>query len=311
MAAPPSYDAALSSDTKYPPYQQDPNMAYPPPQNSPYPPQNTPYPQDQNFSAYPGPPAPPPVAVNPPPQDDTAILYGKSSDELIGIVSFDNKIVRLGFIRKVFAILGLQMAATIAVTAWFMFHEPTKLFVQENLAVYLVAYGLFFILYFVLACCTGVARKHPTNLILLGLFTLSLSYMVAAISSYHNTEIVLAAFGITLLVTVAIIGFASQTKYDFTTCGGVLFVCSFALFFFGIFAAIFVPLGYISILNVVYSALGALLFMAFLAFDTQLIIGGRKYDINPEDYIFAAMMLYVDVIYIFLFILSLLGGSSN
>ena len=40
-------------------------------------------------------------------------------------------------------------------------------------------------------------------------------------------------------------------------------------------------------------------------------MGGKKYEIDPEDYVFAALMLYVDVIYIFLFILSLLGGSSN
>lgn len=88
-------------------------------------------------------------------------------------------------------------------------------------------------------------------------------------------------------------------------------MCAFSLFFFGLFAAILVPSGKMSILNVIYSALGALLFMAFLAFDTQLIMGGKKYEIDPEDYVFAALMLYVDVIYIFLFILSLLGGSCN
>ena len=40
-------------------------------------------------------------------------------------------------------------------------------------------------------------------------------------------------------------------------------------------------------------------------------MGGNKYEISPEDYVFAAMMLYVDVIYIFLFLLSLFGGGNN
>ena len=47
-----------------------------------------------------------------------------------------------------------------------------------------------------------------------------------------------------------------------------------------------------------------------MAFDTQLIMGGKKYEISPEDYVFAAMMLYVDIIYIFLYLLALFGGSN-
>jgi len=311
---PPSYDAA-TDNSKYGEapayevgYQQPPypptatNYAYPPPQAN-----NYPYPPSSDQQAYKD------MGNDPLAAEHSAINLstGKSEEELLGIISFDQKNVRLGFIRKVFAILGLQMAVTISMTAWFLFHEPTKEYVQQSLPLYLTSYGLFFVLYFVLACCTSVARKYPVNMILLSLFTLSLSYMVAAISTFHDTKIVITAFGITLFVSAAIIIFASQTKYDFTTCGGILFVLAFSLFFFGLFAGVMVPMGYMKILNVVYSFLGALLFMAFLAFDTQLIMGGRKHEISPEDYVFAAMMLYVDVIYILLFIMSLLGGSGN
>lgn len=40
------------------------------------------------------------------------------------------------------------------------------------------------------------------NLILLGLFTLSLGYMVAVISAFHDTYIVLSAFGMTVVSSV-------------------------------------------------------------------------------------------------------------
>eukprot|EP00795_Rhopilema_esculentum_P014482 gene14482-5545_t len=112
------------------------------------------------------------------------------------------------------------------------------------------------------------------------------------------------------VASVSVMLFACQTKYDFTGCGGVLFVACISLLLFGIFAGIFVPSGSISIVNMVYAGLGALLFMGFLAYDTQLIMGGRKFEISPEDYVFAAMMLYIDIIYIFLFILSLIGGKN-
>jgi len=42
--------------------------------------------------------------------------------------------------------------------------------------------------------------------------------------------------------------------------------------------------------------------------DTQLILGGKhKYSINPEEYIFAALNLYLDIITIFLLLLQLIG----
>nr|KAG5695110.1 hypothetical protein BaRGS_017209 [Batillaria attramentaria] len=65
--------------------------------------------------------------------------------------------------------------------------------------------------------------------------------------------------------------------------------------------------GYNYIMDAVYSGLGALVFALFLVFDTQLIMGGRKYELSAEEYIFAALQLYIDIVYIFLFILGMFG----
>ena len=51
----------------------------------------------------------------------------------------------------------------------------------------------------------------------------------------------------------------------------------------------------------------ALLFSMFLVYDTQRIMGGKKYSISPEEHVIAAVQLYVDVVYIFLAVLNL-GG---
>jgi protein lifeguard len=42
-----------------------------------------------------------------------------------------------------------------------------------------------------------------------------------------------------------------------------------------------------------------------------MIMGGRKHDLNPEEYIVAALQLYLDVVMIFLFILSIFGGGGG
>lgn len=102
--------------------------------------------------------------------------------------------------------------------------------------------------------------------------------------------------------------FAMQTKWDFTAMGGILFSCCIVLFIFGIIA-ICMP-G--KVISLVYASLGALLFSVYLVFDTQIMLGGKhKYSISPEEYIFAALNLYLDIVNIFLYILAIVGGSRN
>lgn len=65
----------------------------------------------------------------------------------------------------------------------------------------------------------------------------------------------------------------------------------------------------LTILSTVYSSLAALLFSLFLIFDTQRIMGGKKHSISPEDYIWASIEIYIDIVYIFVAILGV-GGRN-
>lgn len=49
----------------------------------------------------------------------------------------------------------------------------------------------------------------------------------------------------------------------------------------------------------------------FLAFDTQLLLGNKRYSISPEEYVFATLSLYLDIIYLFSFLLQLTGGGRE
>ena len=61
------------------------------------------------------------------------------------------------------------------------------------------------------------------------------------------------------------------------------------------------------------SAFGAVLFGMYIVFDTQMMLGGKhKYAISPEEYIFASLNLYLDIVNLFLYILSILNeGRRN
>ena len=66
-------------------------------------------------------------------------------------------------------------------------------------------------------------------------------------------------------------------------------------------------------MRLIYCLLGVILFSFYLIFDTQLILGGEgKYaSIGNDDYILAAMILYLDIINIFIYILQLLTTSKD
>lgn len=65
-------------------------------------------------------------------------------------------------------------------------------------------------------------------------------------------------------------------------------------------------------LTLVYASLGALLFSLYLIYDTQLMLGGKhKYTISPEEYVFAALNLYLDIINIFIYILTIIGAARD
>ncbi|XP_030645226.1 glutamate receptor, ionotropic, N-methyl D-aspartate-associated protein 1a (glutamate binding) [Chanos chanos] len=220
---------------------------------------------------------------------------------------FEDKTIRQAFIRKVFMVLTVQLMVTFSFVAVFTFVHDVKVFVRQNNWTYYVSYAIFFVSLIVLSCCGDFRRKHPWNLVALSILTLSLSYMVGMIASFYDTDTVIMAVGITAVVCFTVVLFSLQSKYDFTSCRGVLFVCLIVLLLFSLLC-IFIRN---KILHIVYASLGALLFTCFLAVDTQLLLGNKKLALSPEEYIFAALNLYTDIINIFLYILAIVGRSRE
>ncbi|PIO72574.1 hypothetical protein TELCIR_05489 [Teladorsagia circumcincta] len=91
---------------------------------------------------------------------------------------------------------------------------------------------------------------------------------------------------------------------------GIMFILSMCLMVFGLVAIISAIFFKVKFIYMVYAALASLLFMFYLAIDVQLLMGGRKYEISPEDHIFAAVQIFLDIVYIFWMLLSLFGSSK-
>ncbi|XP_072359929.1 protein lifeguard 1 [Scyliorhinus torazame] len=228
-----------------------------------------------------------------------------SENEGMFASTLDDTTIRRHFIRKVFLILGIQLLLTFGIVCVFTYSSDIKNFAHANSAFFYSSFGIFIVVLVALNCCGDIRRKYPWNLLFMAVLTLSLSYMVGVIASTYNTASVMIALGSTVAVCLAVILFASQTRFDFTLCYGFLLVASIILFMFGFFSIFF----YDRILQIVYGSLGAMIFSIFLAADIQLILAKHRYSLSPEEYIFGALILYLDIINIFLYMLMIFGGD--
>lgn len=59
--------------------------------------------------------------------------------------------------------------------------------------------------------------------------------------------------------------------------------------------------------DTVMAGAGALLFSAFIVFDTHILV----HKLSPEEYILGAITLYLDILNLFLEILKILGKSNK
>uniref|UniRef100_A0A8C1LTR3 Transmembrane BAX inhibitor motif containing 1b n=1 Tax=Cyprinus carpio TaxID=7962 RepID=A0A8C1LTR3_CYPCA len=186
-----------------------------------------------------------------------------------------------------------------------------QLFITSSIIAVFTFVPVYLVTYLMLVCCEGPRRRHPWNLILLFIFTLTLSYMTGTISSYFDTKAVFLALGITAIVCIIVTIFCFQTKVDFTSCTGLLCALCVVLLVIGIITSIVLSFQYVPWLHMLYGACGAIVFTLFLAYHTQLLIGNRENTISPEEYVFGALSLYVDIVQIFIFLLHITGSSSE
>uniref|UniRef100_A0A915EAG9 Uncharacterized protein n=1 Tax=Ditylenchus dipsaci TaxID=166011 RepID=A0A915EAG9_9BILA len=259
---------------------------------------------------------PPPVnpgyaGWNVPPQGVGAMPHYAESGIPKHEMGFSDQTIRAAFIRKVFFMVSIMLAVVTVMSAIPFIHTPTKLFIQQNHGIYLLGYFTFLVVYIALMCCEGVRRSFPSNIICTAILTLSIGYMTMVLCSVHELTPVLMCLAITCVCCGSIIIFASQTKYDLTSMMGFMFIASMVLMVFGLVAAVSMIAFKVRFLYTIYAGLAALLFMVYLAIDIQMLMGGRKYEISPEDHIFAAIQIFLDIVYIFWMLLSLFGSSNN
>ncbi|KAK1643374.1 hypothetical protein QYE76_061179 [Lolium multiflorum] len=215
--------------------------------------------------------------------------------------------LRWALIKKIYVILSIQLAMTAAV-AGFVVKVPavSEFFVSSNagLGAYIALLILPFIVLFPLHY---YHQKHPVNLILLAIFTVSISFAVGMTCAFTSGKVILEAAILTAVVVISLTAYtfwAAKRGHDFNFLGPFLFAALMVLMVFSLIQ-IFFPLGKLSVM--IYGGIASLIFCGYIIYDTDNIIKRYSYD----EYIWAAVSLYLDIINLFLSLMQVLRAADS
>ncbi|KAG6593926.1 BI1-like protein [Cucurbita pepo subsp. pepo] len=228
----------------------------------------------------------------------------ESGETLYPGLSYGENQLRWGFIRKVYGILAAQIVLTTLVSSVTVLYSPINDLLRGNSGLLLFLCFLPLILLWPMYI---YRQKHPLNLVFLGLFTATLSLTVGVSCANTDGRIVLEALILTSAVVSSLTGYtfwASKKGKDFSYLGPFLFTALMILLLTSFIQAFF-PLGPTS--TAVYGGIGAIIFSGYIIYDTDNLIKRFTYD----DYIWAAVTLYLDILNLFLTILRMLRQGDN
>lgn len=212
--------------------------------------------------------------------------------------------LRWGFIRKVYGILSAQIVLTTLVSLLTVLYSPINETLRGNSALFLFFVFMPFVLLWPLY---HYQQKHPQNLIFLGLFTVCLSLTVGVACANTDGRIVLQALVLTAAVVCSLTGYtfwAAKNGKDFSFLGPVLFSSLVGIIFVGLLQ-VFFPFGSTS--TAIIGGFSAIVFSGYIVYDTDNLIKRFTYD----EYIWASVTLYLDILNLFLTILRLLRQGDN
>lgn len=209
--------------------------------------------------------------------------------------------LRWAFIRKVYAIVALQLLMTVAVAAVVVFVRPISVFFATTTAGLVLWIVLLITPFIVLCPLFYYHQKHPVNFFLLALFTVTLAFGIGLSCAFTKGRIILEAAILTAVLVISLTLYtfwAARRGQDFNFLGPFLFGSLMVLLVFAFIQIVF-PLGRLSLM--IYGGLAAIIFCGYIVYDTDNLIKRHSYD----EYIWASVSLYLDIINLFMALLTL------
>lgn len=246
--------------------------------------------------------------------------WKEADPEALASLSGLDPSLRSAFVRKVYSILATQLLGTVAMVVGLIyasFYKGNHEVITEWGAwitgdgYYLVFIAL--VVSLLLLCALMCAKdSYPTNFLLLVLFTACMSFEIGIICVLYYSRgfgsDLLLAFVMTAATFLSLTAFTIFSRLDFSFLAPFLFFGIFLLMLWSCIMSIaFCFGGYSASWSLVGAIIGMILFVAFIVYDTYMIVTC----VGVDDYILAAIELYLDIINFFLLALSCLTCADR
>ncbi|UKJ87957.2 hypothetical protein MACJ_000399 [Theileria orientalis] len=210
--------------------------------------------------------------------------------------------IRHNFIRKVFTIVLCQLIFSFGFMLICYNVKAAKLFFVKYI---IFSYGvsvLYVVSVLIIGCFPNLTRDSTVSTICLLYFTPLATIMLTGYCCAFSAKEIAVAMGISVVLVAGLIAFSFQTKYDFTKWT-VLLAFSTLQFLMAIGIC---GLMRSKVKHIIFSAIGSVLFSVWIIVDVQMIIGGNHaLQFTVDEYLFASMSLFTDIITVFMDVLRL------
>lgn len=221
--------------------------------------------------------------------------------------NIDLKSVQRAFIRKVLVILGMQFFISMLMIILSIYVKKFHDFILNHLYLVAVACVAELIFFVSLICFRPCCKRVPNNYIILFLFTFSMSYILCFLCVIVSKIAVLIASISTGALVLSLAMFSACSNRDLTTKIALIIYVPIAGLLIIVFASAF-PF-YITQLFV--SLVIVMIFGIYLMYDIQKLLGRFEDAYTIDDYIIAALEIYVDVVFIFKELLIVIGSVAS
>lgn len=211
--------------------------------------------------------------------------------------------VHKGFVFKVYGIITTQLFITFFICLIPVMNEDIgSCFLRYSIPIVVVSSLIFIGSLIQLIFYSNFYRRVPYNYLLLLLITICMSLILATACATVEAITVFVSIIITMAMMCSLTIAAFVIKDVISFYLGILIIMAncFVAFFI---LAFFVDL---AIGRAMLGCVAVIIFGMFLLYDTKMIMSNDSIEVGCDEYILAAIVLYLDIIMLFLKVLELL-----
>lgn len=208
-------------------------------------------------------------------------------------------------LSKTFGLIGLSMIPTVLM-AYLVAQIPIEFYQMHGVAV-LVGFVVLFLvslgfMFFAMSQRTEALAVTGMMLFAGCMGAIMGPTIMITLHKSNGMQLILGAASLTGISLFGLTAYALKTKRDFSFMGGFLFASLLVLIGGGILQMFF----HSPLLNMILTVAGVLVFLAYILYDVSRVVTGGE-----QNYVFAAIAIYLDILNLFLDLLRLLSMLSG